>query len=44
MGYKITPKDIEKIEYGLNKAGKTEVTLKVEQGNLTVLLVKKQKM
>lgn len=44
MGYQITPKDIEKIEYGLNKAGKTEVTLKVEQGSLTVLLVKKQKI
>lgn len=44
MSYKITPKDIEKIEYGLNKAGKTEITLKVEQGNLTILLVKKQKL
>lgn len=44
MAIKITPQDIEKIEYGLNKAGKTEVTLKVEQGQLTVLLVKKQKL
>lgn len=44
MAYELTKKDIQTIEKALNRPGRTETTLKVENERLTVLAVEKKKI
>ena len=44
MKVEITEKEKAAIEYGLNKSGKTEVSLRVVNGQIEVVLIEKKKI
>lgn len=44
MSYQLTKKDIEAIEKAVNRPGRTETTLKIENNRLTVLAVEKKRI